>query len=435
MNRKLVLVGVFALVIGFTVGRISYLTQDADEYDQDQVLNGEASSLVTPPRLSQEEKQSTSKKRPVRGAKVRASVSMVLADLEALLGESSRGETDFAVIAESYEMIKNLDEGELAEALELIMENPDQSSNPMFMKMILSRYSELNSSAAIDFYESSITKPSQKIMALNTIMSSWTKYEPDAAFDWYKKQEENGVIKGVYGAEVRSLNTIFKGLAERDLETALDKLSEVNINGYKGSMAAYGISSSLTEKAEFELFFDKTKDIGNQQVRTTALRTWTSKNPEEAAAWSTALEDEKQRQASSIQVFSNWVGQDGDKAVSWYMENSTKKPEDTVVDVVQSWSRRDPEAAGKWLESQGMEENQRAVDRFVNQSSWSNPGVAADYVDYLKDDKKRQQKIKSIYRNWARQDKDKADNFLNKYDNAEEIRKEVEPSLKSRAQF
>ena len=432
MNKNIILMGVGGLVLGFTVGRVSYLTQDTDEFSQDPITVSSETTHVKKTNSQKVEIRSP-KPRVSRAVKTRSEASLVLADLEDLLGRGYSSESDYAAIAESYEMIKKLDENELAESLDLLIEKPDQFSNPMYMKMLLSRYSELNSSAAINFYESNITKPRQQVEALKAIMSSWSKDEPEAAFAWYKTQEENDVIKGVYGAEVRSLNTIFKGLA--DLETALERLSEVNITGYKGSMAAYGISSSLSEKEEFELFFDKTKDLGNQQVRTTALRSWANKNPEEAAAWSSALEDEKQRQASSIQVFSNWVGQDGDKAVSWYMENSTKKPEDTVVDVVQSWTRQDPAAAGKWLEAQGLEENQRAVDRFVNQSSWSNPGVAADYVDYIKDDKKRQQKVKSIYRNWARQDKEKADAFINKYENAAEIRKSVEPSLNRRLQF
>ena len=434
MNKNVILMGVGGLVLGFTVGRVSYLTQGTDEFSQDPITVSSEITHVKKTDLQKVEKRSPNP-RASRAVKTRSEASLVLADLEDLLGRGYSSESDYSAIAESYEMIKKLGENELAESLDLLIENPDQFSNPMYMKMLLSRYSELNSSAAINFYESNITKPRQQVEALKAIMSSWSKDEPEAAFAWYKNQEENDVIKGVYGAEVRSLNTIFKGLADRDLETALERLSEVNITGYKGSMAAYGISSSLSEKEEFELFFDKTKDLGNQQVRTTALRSWANKNPEEAAAWSSALEDEKQRQASSIQVFSNWVGQDGDKAVSWYMENSTKKPEDTVVDVVQSWTRQDPEAAGKWLESQGLEENQRAVDRFVNQSSWSNPGVAADYVDYIKDDKKRQQKVKSIYRNWARQDKEKADDFLNRYENAADIRKSVEPSLNNKLKF
>ena len=432
MNRNMILVGVVGVAIGFTVGRVSYMSSNEVVMTvESEELTKQTNLRVTTNaenKLSQQTTRSTKHR-------VRPPVSSILADLESLLENESSWDMDIELRADAYDLVKNLDENELEDTLALIAEDPDLASQSKYLKLILGRYAELNASGAMAYYESNIPNRRTKMVALQAIMSSWVKQEPDKAFEWYKTKDQEGAIQGNYSAEIRSLGTIFKGLAEQDLEASIAQLGEVNIAGYKGTMAGYGITSVLKEKEDFELFFEKTQDLGSQEVRSSALRSWVNRNPEEAAEWSMNLEDENQRAASSKELLKTWINKDADKAIDWYMNNSTKSAEENMMQVVQSWTYQDPAATSKWLEGQGAAVDQKVVERFVDQSSWNNPAIAATWLDKISDEKRRNKKLKSIYRNWARQDVARADEFLDSYANADEIRKSLKPKLQKKLKF
>ena len=187
--------------------------------------------------------------------KARSPVSQVMADMHSLLGDSGMMSMDFAAFAEAYNLIKNLNEDELIEALTLVQQNPNTQAKMFPMMLLLGRYGEVQPRNAMTYYEENIKNRQMKMMSLNSIVSSWAKNDPQGAFEWYKQKEESDPSTTRQGGRATSLNANFQGLAKENLDDALTKLSEIKVDGWKGQMAASGITSSLRDKEDFLYFF------------------------------------------------------------------------------------------------------------------------------------------------------------------------------------
>ena len=100
---------------------------------------------------------------------VRLPVSVVMADLKALLGNSGMMAMDMASYAESYNVVKDLTEEELIEALDLLQADARKSGLLLMPLMfLLGKYAaEYDPNNAIAFYEHNITSPQGKMMALS----------------------------------------------------------------------------------------------------------------------------------------------------------------------------------------------------------------------------------------------------------------------------
>ncbi|MCM8542128.1 MAG: hypothetical protein NE328_17800 [Lentisphaeraceae bacterium] len=365
--------------------------------------------------VSRETSDSTSgKQRRINTtASNRPPVNVVLADLKALLGETGMMSMDMASLAESYNLVKNLNEEELLEALNQMQGNLNNPSTMMPLMLILGQYANVNPLNAMAFYENNITSPQTKMVALSGILSSWSKNDPEGAYEWYQDKGSKDSSGGMMGGSSFSLVYIFQGLAKKDLNATIDKLKSLDNSGFQAQMAASGIASSLRTKEDFVGFIEKTKDLDNVQIRNSVLQNWLLRNPTETVEWVDSMEDKDEKKKYKDQVLSGWMMSNPKEAADWYIAKAEGKDKQASADkVIQRWSFSNPKAAMEWLETQDGLDSQKSIKTLFESASFSNPGFVTENLDQLTDDKDKKTVSQKIYQSLLRQNKKKAEEFL-----------------------
>lgn len=413
MNKSIigawaVSVGV-AFYAGFSTGQPEIQVTD-NKISKNPAENTKINSpAVTPTSVT--DTKSANRLRVSTAKDARPPVSVVMADLKALLGSGNMMSMDMAAFAESYNLIKDLSEGELVEALDLLSGDINDPANMMPLMLILGKYAEFDPKNAMAYYESSITSPQTKMMALSSIMSSWAKTDPEGAYEWFQSQESENDGGGIMGGRSMGMVQIVQGLAKKDLRSAIEKLNKLETVGFEAQMAATGIASALKDKEEFIEFFKQTEDLDNKNIKNSVLQNWVMRNPQEAVDWVETIEDEKEKSKYNQQVLSGWMNSSPKAAAEWYL-NSAEDKNKAAEKVVQKWSWRNPKAAMEWVESQEGIDNQKSMQKILESSIYQNPDFAINNMDKLEEDKSRQRLSERIYSHLKNQSKTKAEEFL-----------------------
>ena len=435
MDQKLILTALGSGAIAFFTG---YNFKTIPQYNDTelaltkQIAAAENSQGGKSSQSSKVNKRSLARKVRSSGHGSRPPVSQVMADMQILLGDSGMRTMDFAAFAESYNLVKNLNEEELLEALTMVQQNSNAQGKMFPIMLLLGRYGEVQPHNAMTYYEENIKSGQLKMMSLNSIVSSWAKNDPQGAFEWYRQKEEDDPTTQRYGDRSSCLNAIFQGLARENLDDALVKLNEIKVDGWKGKMAASGITNSLRGKEDFLYFFEKTGDLENKDIKNAALRSWTARNPQEASEWVLSLEDKGEKKELTDKVLYSWMENDPQKASEWYLNSSDGDSKKALVTVTEAWTRQSPKEAAKWLEEQNLQDNQTAVKTLVQSSTWRDPQLASQWVDKVGDEKEQKRMSKQLYNQWKLNDKKAAEKFLDESPFGEEIRAEFKAKGKKK---
>ncbi|MCM8529745.1 MAG: hypothetical protein NE330_01175 [Lentisphaeraceae bacterium] len=381
--------------------------------------NSEGSSLI----LSA--KSGTTKRAP-RAAVVKPPVKVVIADLKSLLGDSGMMNMDMSAFAESYNLIKDLSEEELLEALGMFTDGTKNPADLMPIMLILGKYAEYNPQNAMAYYKENAKTPQDKMMLLSSVVGSWAKTDPEGAYDWYMndKKENPSANSGMMGGQTFGVLQIFQGLAKNDMSSAIEKLKKLDGVGFESQMAIAGITGSLKTKDDFVNFFEEAKDFDNDKAKSKALAAWAMRNPEEAIDWTQGLDDEKTKKTYNRQIFNGWMNSNPQEAANWYMETADDKSKDKYVSqIVQNWSWRNPEQAMTWVEEQEGIKKEESIESIIRSSTYQNPQFAIDNLDKIKNKKKQKNITRNIYSQMRQTNKTKAEEFINNSPYKEDVLK------------
>jgi hypothetical protein len=223
-------------------------------------------------------------------------VSDVLEELKSLLGNGGQS-IDMAAIAESYNLVKKLTEQQLIDALTQLKGDLNNPNSLMPLMVILSQYAQKNPQRSVEFVQDNMSSTRSKTIAMSSIISSWAKSDPVATYDWYMMTKENNDSGGLLGTNAIGLSSIFKGLAKRDINDAIEKLADLTGDRMGLSMAVSGMTGELTDKAEFTDFIVKTSEFDDKSARDGAIRTWAMKNPQEMTDWLDTIDNSQDKTA------------------------------------------------------------------------------------------------------------------------------------------
>ena len=168
-----------------------------------------------------------------------AAITDIVTKLKHQFG-NSRSFIDIAAIAASYDLVKNLTEDELLEALLTLKSELDTPSISTPFNVLISRYAELNPEHSIRFVEDNIQAKETKMTAILSIIEIWSKNEPLKAYAWYEQTKDNNEPKGMHSSHTVSLVSIFDGLANNDFPDAIEKLVLLSNDGGKLPNGRYG---------------------------------------------------------------------------------------------------------------------------------------------------------------------------------------------------
>jgi len=346
-------------------------------------------------------------------------ISSIVQELQFLLGNNLSG-IDMPSISNAYQLIKNLSEAEVIEALYLLEGDFNKTQISMPLNLLLSRFAEINPEEALLFVDNNLLSTQGRMSSTLSILTTWSKSDPEGAYIWHQQSrlsENNG---GMYDTRNMGLFSIFNGLANNNLPDAIDKLKILASQGEDIQMAGMAVTRSLNSLAEYIDFIDQTKSLENDQLLNTIVSSWAAKNPDETLLWLDTVEGEKE-QLSEI-VLNSWMNNAPKKAADWYINQSNEKQKATNR-IVQSWGARNPKATLNWLNQQEGIDQQKSLERLLSSTMYSNTNFAIDNLNSLSDDVRKKRLSTSIYVSLKRNNKKKANEFLNNSSYKEHILK------------
>ena len=345
--------------------------------------------------------------------------------IKSLLADNNMS-MDMSSIAQSYLLVKDFTEQELLDTLALLQADLDQPNNLMPVLLILERYAELNAENAIAFIEDNISSPQVKMAASASVISTWSKQDPLAAYDWYNRTQENNSRGGLYDSNSAGLLAIFNSLASRDLDDALEKLADISTDRTSMYMAVTGITGALVNKEDFINVIEKSSQFDDNNIKETIIASWVMKNPQETVDWLDSIDEPQEQERLREDVLANWIMSNPQDAVSWYMSKADESNKQTYADnIVYNWGSYDPDTTLNWLDQQSGIDQGKSTKALLESSVFTNPNFAIDHLKLLNNDKDKADISLSIYMALEHENKQKAAEFLTLSPYREQLEDEI----------
>ncbi|MCJ8270341.1 MAG: hypothetical protein MJK04_13180 [Psychrosphaera sp.] len=353
-------------------------------------------------------------------------VSDVLEALKSLLGNGGQS-IDMAAIAESYNLIKKLTEQQLIDALTQLKGDLNNPNNLTPLLLILSQYAQKNPQRSVEFVQDNMSSTRSKMVAMSTIIQSWAKNDPLAAYDWYMTTKENNDSNGLLGKHAAGLSSIFQGLAKRDINDAIEKLADLTGDTLGLSAAVSAMTGELTDKAEFTDFIAKTSEFDDKSARDGAIRTWAMKNPQEMTDWFDTIDDSQDKTALQEKALAGWMMTDPKNAADWYINTAEEKNKQVNADkIVSKWSQSNPEATLQWIGQQAGIDAQKSTQKLLESSAFFQPEFVNNNLELLANVKDKVTISVLLYMAYDRNNKKKAAEFLKQSPYKDELNKTIE---------
>ncbi len=321
-------------------------------------------------------------------------------------------------LARAYNLVQQLEQADLLTAIEQLDPNTTDPKQVKLLSLFLSRYAELDPREAITYVDNNINAKTTKKYGYSTVLTAWAETDPISALDWFK----NNANADLVNERNSGLAGIFDGLAQQDLNLAMDNLDQFLDNPRSISSAVSGLAYSLSSEQDFNRLLDKTKDLDNHRLTQTVVSMWARKSPEQALSWVTSVDDNKQQSELEKKLYRTWLYTDPDTAAERYMASAdSSNIQSRAKLVVRSLSYQSPEKAMNWINQQSDIDSQPLLADLVKRSTYRNPDFAAKHLNLLKDKNDIVAKSVSIYMSFERSSQTKADDFLAASDYKDEV--------------
>jgi hypothetical protein len=309
---------------------------------------------------------------------------------------------------------------------------PDPEERSTFQQVLLSRWAELDGLAAMTYAQNELAVEVQFDKGLRaTVLEVWAKREPDVAWRWYTENREKMGDDRLAGPLI---GAVFRGIAGRDLELAMLRVSQVNEE--QRMIAVNNIASKAVTDPKRRAVLDLAKDLPAKertQLQSTVVVNWTISHWQSALRW---IEEQPADEQSALRRMASSVLLSIQPAVGAEMmiagASEQDKPDAYRV-IIMNWAQRDAAAAAEWLrkQSQGPElDGARA--QFASTVLTRDPAAAMDWAKAIRNDTERSQQVGRIFREWHRSDPAKAAAALDGAglppERVQELKRDVAPS-------
>ena len=279
--------------------------------------------------------------------------------------------------------LKTLDNNESrAAALGTMMENFNPRERARDLNMLMSEWAGADPVAALASVKDN--KDWTGNMAASTVLSKWVQSNPDAAIAWATEngKEANDTENGNFYM-VGLLGT----LAKTDLDRAV-QLAQTGMNRSRarGEVMERVLDQFLAQRSP-EAAQAWVGSLGQGPFKDGVIGRLASrladKDAPAAAAWATALPDSEAKPRVMAEIVERWSRADPNEAGAWLNQfpasAATDDPRETFAMQVQ---KKDPEAAIAWAGTITDERRrERATIEVVKSWSEREPGLARQWVD------------------------------------------------------
>ena len=431
MNKQFGLLWFFSLLITFYLGYAykSFVLASSAE------LSSSATHTILPVNelvadnkikaslVSTQQKPSSKNKAEKVTTTQTTNMHETLSEIKSTLGNHN----DMASIAQAYLLLNKFSEQELAQTLSQLENTANQYENISLLSLLLNKYAETNPHAAMSYINTHLTSAESKVMATMSVVSAWSKNDALSAYDWYLSQQEQPDRQDFFDDSSMALSSIFSELAKQDFQSAVDKLIDISTNENSNFFAVSGIADALTTENEFVELMVRTSELADRRLRDTVINQWVIRSPQEAIEWIDSVEDTEDRVKLQEEVLFSWMISDPTEAANWYLTNAEPAEKQVYVDkVIDNWSWQSPVKALDWLSQQTEIDHNKATAQLVKSSVYRYTDFAINNLDLLTNDKEKLEVSHDIYTTLAKNNKEKAAEFIAQSTMKEALQQRIE---------
>lgn len=270
--------------------------------------------------------------------------------------------------------LDGLDNEGFKEAYELIRAQDEGGAGRYQSMMLFYAWGRKDPEAALAY-----TKESGNERANFAVLSSWAEVAPTRAIDWAKANapvDEQGNPRDNW-----NMVGVISGLSRTDLGLAANALEGMNFGEARGRA--------------LDTVFD---------------RMW-KQDPEQAKNWVSSLGDERLKAGAAERVADRLADSDPAAAAAW-VETLPQSPAraQAAASIIEEWSGRDPNATGEWVNNQfpAGAENDRVREAFAYSIDNRDPQSSLAWAATITDQRRREETLSRISRDWLRRDADNA---------------------------
>jgi RNA polymerase sigma factor (sigma-70 family) len=246
------------------------------------------------------------------------------------------------------------------------------------------------------------------------ILDTWAAKDPNAVQMNIGKSGSSSFKTATVLERVTA--TLFRTLAQRDLNQAFGRLNELTSPNDRGQ-ALRGIMETVQSESERTHIFVLIDAIKSDEIRIQARRGavehWAGQQPEAAAAYVENAQPPWERTRLMDSLGLTWLQSDPAKAAGWWMTHAPGP--DTLVKIINVWTQHNANAAGEWLRQQPTgPTSDSARMTFARQVADLDPESALRWAETVSDPTMREGTLDHVYTNWYQRDATAAENFLQK---------------------
>jgi hypothetical protein len=352
------------------------------------------------------------------GAAKQRSVKFIIAKAQAKM---AGGMMNVSGMMRALVLLDGIADEQILDALEEIdrtVKGPQQKV--MFAMLLLGRWAESDGPGALAYAEENFSSKNPMMMSLkSSVVSSWAQSDPDAAWDWYLDQAEEGDVRsGPFGSgRSMAVMGIISSLATKDVDLAFERLASIE-DSQDRQMAMQGLGQAIwdeSRRGEILAKIQSMEDPAEKSLaRQSVISQWSQIDPEGAIEWSATLDgDEHSEVVKQIAQSLRWSDPErsGDLLLS-----EAKTPEDrsqAYSNTISSWVNNDPNGAGEWLGNQDQgPELDAARQQFAQSVAGKDPESAMAWANAVIDAEKRTDAVRGVYQQWRGEDQEAADAAL-----------------------
>lgn len=248
---------------------------------------------------------------------------------------------------------------------------------------------------------------------VSSSLTSWAKNDPVAALNWVKKNSaefpdlitdaaKRGTISGTAFQDPHLAFKLIDDLGIKEVGQSIDAIVSAAKTPEERTTTLNALREHLTTLPD---------DKARTEISESAMRGLTNITVAEGFEASTRWLADASFTAKELENFAGGLQgsikrAETGKWIEWIGEKlPPEKAKDNIDDIVRDWTRNDYQAAGQWLISAPAgPAKDAAIQSYAVTVSEYEPATAAQWAVTLPPGNDRDQTLKTIYRNWPKED-------------------------------
>lgn len=312
-------------------------------------------------------------------------------------------------LAQLYHLLSQVADADLKRVLSQL---PDEFSNATFSSYayLLSRLARIDGESALQLLQTA-NFDKHYIEALQaSLFASWIGVDAEKAMANYFVILDQLPNKKLGFSGQR----IFQALAQQNLSMAIEKVVQLQNEGFDIGFAFMGISSDFTEQSQYEAMMNQVLQLDKPALLDKAFSAWANKQPEEAATWVHQVTDSAVKASLNRSVYFSWSRKNFEQAANWYFAqlNSGNRQKDLASLIRSSISIDNPQQLLSWVEKQPQINLDQARSKVIRNVVHSAPEFAEQNLDLVIGQRNKESVAWSIYAAYKRISTKKAQQYL-----------------------